>query len=418
MDEQRHTIEELKQWQALPLHVKVGMSMTRIRQWVHEYFEDGVYVSFSGGKDSTVLSHLVDRAIPGNNIPRVFVNTGLEYPEVVQFVRKEPRAVIVRPKMNFKKVIEQYGYPFFSKETSEVIYNAKKYLTKLANAETIDDRQTDSCSCRINTVTTDYSDKASMLNPSRGGQTQSTENSVDLVSLAKQKDKWTMPWRVACCLGTFEPHWQEKKMGVIPKDGSKSRYSQERFQFMLNAPFDVSHMCCNKMKKEPLHRYQVETHRNSITGEMAQESFLRTTKWLKNGCNGFNLKFPKSTPMAFWTENDVLQYIRENNLEIASVYGDIVADTRKDNVVEGQMRIEDFLGGECKLRTTGCQRTGCMFCGFGCHLEKQGEGRFSRLKSTHPKIYEWIMKPWDQGGLGYKEVIDWINEHGGFHIEY
>lgn len=143
MDEQRHTIEELKQWQALPLQVKVGMSMTRIRQWVHEYFEDGVYVSFSGGKDSTVLSHLVDRAIPGNNIPRVFVNTGLEYPEVVQFVRKEPRAVIVRPKMNFKKVIEQYGYPFFSKETSEVIYNAKKYLTKLANAETIDYRQTD-----------------------------------------------------------------------------------------------------------------------------------------------------------------------------------------------------------------------------------------------------------------------------------
>ena len=207
-------------------------------------------------------------------------------------------------------------------------------------------------------------------------------------------------------------------MGVIPKDGSKSRYSQERFQFMLNAPFDVSHMCCNKMKKEPLHRYQVETHRNSITGEMAQESFLRTTKWLKNGCNGFNLKYPKSTPMAFWTEQDVLQYIRENNLEIASVYGDIVADTRKDNVAEGQMRIEEFIGGECKLRTTGCQRTGCMFCGFGCHLEKPGEGRFLRLKTTHPKIYEWIMKKKEEGGLDYKNVIDWINEHGGLHIEY
>ena len=187
---------------------------------------------------------------------------------------------------------------------------------------------------------------------------------------------------------------------------------------MLNAPFDVSHMCCNKMKKEPLHRYQVETHRNSITGEMAQESFLRTTKWLKNGCNGFNLKYPKSTPMAFWTEQDVLQYIRENDLEIASVYGDIVADTRKDNVAEGQMRIEDFLGGECKLRTTGCQRTGCMFCGFGCHLEKPGEGRFLRLKTTHPKIYEWIMKSKEEGGLDYKNVIDWINEHGGLHIEY
>jgi hypothetical protein len=58
-----------------------------------------------------------------------------------------------------------------------------------------------------------------------------------------------------------------------------------------------------------------------------------------------------------------------------------------------------------------------MFCAFGCQQEK-GEGRFERLKRTHPKQYEYIMKPWDEGGLGYKEVIDWINENGGFHIKY
>ena len=54
-----------------------------------------------------------------------------------------------------------------------------------------------------------------------------------------------------------------------------------------------------------------------------------------------------------------------------------------------------------------------MFCGFGCHLEKPGEGRFERMKKTHPKQYEYIMKPKSEGGLGYKFVIDWINEHNG-----
>jgi len=137
----KHTMEELKQWQALPLSIKVRMSQERIRMWVREYGESGVYVSFSGGKDSTVLSHLVDRTIPNNDIPRVFVNTGLEYPEIVSFVKQEPRAVIIRPKMNFKKVIEKYGYPFFSKEISEAVYGARRYLDELIHRQT--DRQTD-----------------------------------------------------------------------------------------------------------------------------------------------------------------------------------------------------------------------------------------------------------------------------------
>lgn len=59
-----------------------------------------------------------------------------------------------------------------------------------------------------------------------------------------------------------------------------------------------------------------------------------------------------------------------------------------------------------------------MFCGYGCYLEKEGEGRFERMKETHPKQYEWIMKDWEEGGLGYKKVIDWLNENGNLHIRY
>ena len=71
-----------------------------------------------------------------------------------------------------------------------------------------------------------------------------------------------------------------------------------------------------------------------------------------------------------------------------------------------------------KLILTGVQRTGCMFCGYGCHLEELEHGRFVLMKKTHPKQYDYIMRPREQGGLGYKEVIDWINEHGNFNIAY
>ena len=136
----KHTIEELQQWQALPLNVKVLMTKDRIRQWVNEYGEDGVYVSFSGGKDSTVLLDLVRQSYP--NVPAVFIDTGLEYPEIREFVKTFDNVEWIKPKYNFRKVIEKYGYPFISKEVSECVYGARKYLTQII-AESSLDRPTD-----------------------------------------------------------------------------------------------------------------------------------------------------------------------------------------------------------------------------------------------------------------------------------
>ena len=138
--EPKHTIEELQQWQALPLNIKILMTKDRIRQWVNEYGEDGVYVSFSGGKDSTVLLDIVRESYP--NIPAVFIDTGLEYPEIREFVKTFDNVTWVKPKYNFKKVIEKYGYPFISKEVSECVYGARKYLTQVL-AESNLDRPTD-----------------------------------------------------------------------------------------------------------------------------------------------------------------------------------------------------------------------------------------------------------------------------------
>ena len=191
---------------------------------------------------------------------------------------------------------------------------------------------------------------------------------------------------------------------------------------MATCPAVISDKCCNVMKKAPAHKYYKETGRHPMTAQMATESRLRAQQWLKNGCNGFDLKIPTSNPMAFWTEQDVLLYILDKQLPICSVYGDIVKDD-PDNL-DGQLNLEDVYGkelfdlGRPTLKTTGCNRTGCMFCGFGCHLGKPGEGRFEKMKTTHPKQYDYIMKPWEEGGLNYKMVIDWINEHGNLHIKY
>ena len=134
------TIDDLRQLQALPLNLKVALTKQRIRQWVQEFGSSGVYVSFSGGKDSTVLLHLVRSLYP--DVVAVFCDTGLEYPEIREFVKTFDNVVWLKPKMTFRKVIEKYGYPFISKEVSECVYGAKKYLTSLIEDGSLD-RPTD-----------------------------------------------------------------------------------------------------------------------------------------------------------------------------------------------------------------------------------------------------------------------------------
>ena len=93
-----------------------------IKDTINKYGEDKFYISFSGGKDSTVLHYLIDLALPNNKIPRVFINTGIEYNDIVKFVNdlasKDNRFVILKPTQNIKNVLETYGYPFKSKEHS------------------------------------------------------------------------------------------------------------------------------------------------------------------------------------------------------------------------------------------------------------------------------------------------------------
>ena len=229
--------------------------------------------------------------------------------------------------------------------------------------------------------------------------------------------------------------YKSLQMGVIPSGseyrlrrlngeltdskGNYSQFNQEKYKFFLEAPFEISDKCCDIMKKKPAHEYEKKTGRKPIIATMATESIMRTQKWLQEGCNAFNVTRPKSKPMSFWTEQDVLLYIKENNLPICSVYGDVVTDYKSMGQCDNQMSLADygiFDNERPLLKTTGCSRTGCVLCGFGCHLEKY-PNRFQMLKETHPKFYN-LIHILKNNGVTYAEAIDWINEHGGLDIKY
>ena len=166
-------------------------------------------------------------------------------------------------------------------------------------------------------------------------------------------------------------------------------YDMRKWKFVIDAPFKVSNKCCDIMKKRPAHRFTKESGLMPLVATMTCESKQRKTEWLHNGCNAFDKKNPSSQPMSFWTEQDVLEFIVRYDLPYPSVYGEIKQNEK----------------GE--YYTTGYSRTGCMFCAYGCHLEKE-PNRFQMLKQTHPKIWEYCMKPVSEGGLGMKTVLEFI----------
>lgn len=142
--------QELQQYQALTLEQKIEMTKARIKAWVDHFGIDGVYVSFSGGKDSTVLLHIVRQMYP--NIKAMFIDVPTQYPELRAFAEKFDNVDIIKPKISFMQVCEKYGFPMISKEVSESVQGAKKYLTSILQSENaLTDRQTDDTRISIHT---------------------------------------------------------------------------------------------------------------------------------------------------------------------------------------------------------------------------------------------------------------------------
>jgi len=277
---------KLKYLQSLSLTEKIELSKCAINEW-YEYWDGKVYVSFSGGKDSTVLLHLVRSEFP--HVKGMFINTGIEHPANVSFVKKNDNIDIIHPQLTFPQIINQYGYPVVSKETSDCIY-------KLTH-------------CNL------------------------SEN------------------------------YRNNRLKKLPA----------RWHYLLNAPFKISDLCCQYLKKRPAWRYHKQTGAVPFIGSMASESWKRRSDYKTYGCNAFDKKHPSSTPLGIWTDIDIWQYIKLYNLQYSPIYD------------------------------KGYDRTGCLLCLFGIHLEKT-PNRIQKMAIYYPKIYHYCMN-----NLKYREVLDYMN---------
>lgn len=155
----------------------------------------------------------------------------------------------------------------------------------------------------------------------------------------------------------------------IKMDGTYSQASKlpAKWRKLLEQDWCATELCCDILKKEPLDTYSKESGKKRMMGIMSAEGGLRERR---EHCNVFDTRDPSSAPMLFWTEADVWEYIKTRNLPYSKIYD------------------------------MGETRTGCMFCGFGAHLEK-GKNRFQRMAKSHPKQWSYCIND-----LGMGKVLD------------
>ena len=293
--------QELYRLQALPLDEKIAIAQKAIREFVEHFGVDGIYISFSGGKDSTVLIHLCRQLYP--DLVGLYSDTGLEFPEIRDFVQTFDNITVVTPKMHHREMLKKCGYPVVSKEQAEWIYRIRS--------------------------------------------------------------------------GTSSGAIQKAFYG-LNLDGTPTRFKlSEQWKYLLNAPFNIGSGCCKEMKLKPIAEYVKKTGRVPIMGTTASESALRAQKFLQYGFYNLEGKKAQCTPMSIWTDDDVWECIHRFNLPY------------------------------CKIYDMGYDRTGCVFCMFGAHLDKE-PNRFQKLQRTHPDLWRYCMKPYDDGGLGLREVLEFM----------
>lgn len=242
---------------------KVIRSKLLILEAVEQFGSDRTYISFSGGKDSSIVAHLVHSVY--SEITLVFANTGLELPEIVAFVKKQKKVYgknveILRPKKNFKQVLEEYGFPIISKQVSMAI-----------------------------------------------SRWQNTKSAL------QKKLRWE---------GGFNPNTgKNQKMGVIPNKwkhlATEIKTTERCCYYFKKQPFNVYEQKLRKELKIPK-----DAKILNFAGTRSNESNLRRQDFRKHGCNSFKKGHPQSRPIMFWNDADVNRYIQDNSVEICEVYYD------------------------------------------------------------------------------------------------
>lgn len=209
-------------------------------------------------------------------------------------------------------------------------------------------------------------------------------------------------------------HIKDSNTVTLYKTGynSKGKYSPtmklaKRWVFLTQEQFDITGKCCDILKKEPMGRYAKESGLSPIIGTQVGESDGRKVTWINQGCNVFGSKENKCRPLSIWTEKDIWDYIRINNIKYSTAY---------DNVVDDDGNVIAY----------GETRTGCAYCAFGAHLEKpdpNGDKRFDRLAKRKPYQFKKMMALENNGksfeyalskiGIDVSKYTDKETEFGG-----
>ena len=162
---------------------------------------------------------------------------------------------------------------------------------------------------------------------------------------------------------------------------------------MVNCDIDLTHLCCVKIKEGAIKSVVGD---NRMTGEQAAESKMREISYLKSGCNSkmADGKYV-SKPFGAMTKDGILYALDFRQTPICEDYGIIVRD------------------GDGHYRCTKSQRTGCALCGFGCQYDTE---RFVRLEESEPAKIRFAFTSKSNGGVGYKEAIEYMNEYCGTKV--
>lgn len=164
-----------------------------------------------------------------------------------------------------------------------------------------------------------------------------------------------------------------RRLGLEIKYKNKPSVISNKWLFLLNENFSTSHKCCECLKKSPFKKYEKDNCLYPIMGIMASESLLREKMYLRQGgCNSFEGGRIKSLPLSIWLEKDIWDYIEKRNLKIADIYH------------------------------KGANRTGCMFCGYGCQFKD--DNRLQLVYDLYPKAYNMFMN-YTNNGITYREAL-------------
>jgi len=183
---------------------------------------------------------------------------------------------------------------------------------------------------------------------------------------------------------TKRPDQKKYRLTGIKADGSRGTVGviRKKWRFVIDAPFNVTEQCCKILKKDPLKKFEKETGLRPIIGVMAEESNQRRIQYKKEGCIIWEEGKEALKPLSIFNEANIWELIKRENIEICNIY--------KDQIIDGEL-------------VTREGRTGCAYCGFGCHKEDPINNRFTRLIKREPKRYNSIMD-----NLGYREALKFI----------